>query len=416
MPMLMIVTVGGSPQPVCASVKKHDPDKLVFVMSAESKKSSEKPDGLMPILQREWQKYDEGRIERLIVPNHQDIGSCIRKIRELNKTYKEWRSREDALVIVDFTGGTKCMSAALYAVAHTWDCWISYVGGEKRDKEDVGIVIDGKEQFVFDANPWQAFGYQAETTAISLFNAGAFDQAKSVLERYRQKIEKNAPHQSELTAFIRLCEVYHCWDLFAHKKALESLEQLSRNTNNLKVTIESGEDIDNVIARSRGTLDAIMSDRLALIRDLVGNARRRIQAGRYDDAVARMYRAIEAYGQFSLRSYGIEDTAKVSLEKIPLHVRANYEKNANKAGTITIALQNAYELLGAFDSPVARRFRELGFAGKDGFLSVRNLSLLAHGFEPVGRDYSELKLFPRVLELIELKETDLFIFPRLTDS
>lgn len=416
MPTLMIVTVGGSPQPVCASVKKHDPDKLIFVMSAESKAESEKPDdGLISILKREWHKYDEGRIDRIIVPNHQDIGSCIRKNRELNKVYKDWCLRPDASVIVDFTGGTKCMSAALYAVAHAWDCKISYVGGAKRDKNDVGIVIDGKEQFVFDANPWHAFGYQASSAAISLFNAGAFDQARAVLEKYRKGMREDTPFRSELTAFIKLCEMYHDWDLFAYKKALESLDQLSRNTNNLKVTLESGEDMDRAVTCSRGILNTIMNDRFALIRDLVSNAKRRIHAGRYDDAVARMYRAIEAYAQLSLRSHGIEDTAKVSLDKIPPPLRANYERNANKEGTIKIALQNAYELLGAFDAPAAKRFRELGFAGKDGFLSVRNLSLLAHGFEPVSRDYAESKLFPRVLELIGLKDVDIFVFPRLSE-
>ena len=117
--------------------------------------------------------------------------------------------------------------------------------------------------------------------------------------------------------------------------------------------------------------------------DLLCNARRRKAEGRYDDAVARLYRAVEALAQDQLRrEHGIADTGKVPLDRVPLSLRARYPADAAE---LKLGLQEAYLLLSELGDPLGQRFAGLGWhEPKHSPLTARNQSILAHGFAPVG--------------------------------
>ena len=50
--------------------------------------------------------------------------------------------------------------------------------------------------------------------------------------------------------------------------------------------------------------------------DLLNNAQRRIDEGKYDDAVARLYRANELIAQITLTKFGVIDNALLDEEKV----------------------------------------------------------------------------------------------------
>src|SRR5207245_1390146 len=94
-----------------------------------------------------------------------------------------------------------------------------------------------------------------------------------------------------------------------------------------------------------------------LVADLLANARRCATGRRFDDAVARLYRAVEALAQTRLRmEYGIGDTSHVPLEELPEGLRAAKAPQAQD-GAVWLALQDAYTLLRERGDPLGECFR-----------------------------------------------------------
>jgi CRISPR-associated protein (TIGR02710 family) len=119
------------------------------------------------------------------------------------------------------------------------------------------------------------------------------------------------------------------------------------------------------------------------VEDLLFNAERRAGQQRYDDAVARVYRALELVAQIRLKTkYGI-DTANVELGKIPQPLLAELECARSAEGRVELGLLKAWILLETMPDPVLGPwFTQRKGQVKD-FLSVRNSSILAHGVRPV---------------------------------
>ncbi|OQX91368.1 MAG: hypothetical protein B6D58_08485, partial [candidate division Zixibacteria bacterium 4484_95] len=52
-------------------------------------------------------------------------------------------------IVIDLTGGTKQMSAALALAATEQGLKVSYVGGEERTKDGLGTVVSGTEKIYY---------------------------------------------------------------------------------------------------------------------------------------------------------------------------------------------------------------------------------------------------------------------------
>jgi len=130
---LLIATVGGAPQPIVASIKRWKPERILFVVSPETKPEVEGK--IAALLAGEDYRISPGIWDALCVPSAQDFAECVKKMGELSNEVKKWLNRgEDFQVVVDFTGGTKCMTAALSLQAHRWPCIFSYVGRHRADE------------------------------------------------------------------------------------------------------------------------------------------------------------------------------------------------------------------------------------------------------------------------------------------
>lgn len=152
-----------------------------------------------------------------------------------------------------------------------------------------------------------------------------------------------------------------------------------------------------------------------LVEDLLANAQRRLEEGRYEDAAARTYRALEAVGQYRLLSqYGLA-THQVPLARVPEPLRKEWAKYANREGNLRLPLQQAYQLLEGLGDPLGERFRALRLfsePGRPSLLDVRDRSICAHGFDPIREDTAR-KLFSVALELAGLRQDQLLQFPTL---
>jgi CRISPR-associated protein (TIGR02710 family) len=149
--------------------------------------------------------------------------------------------------------------------------------------------------------------------------------------------------------------------------------------------------------------------------DLLANAKRRKNEGRVDDAVARLYRAIEAVAQIALKDrHGFESTEKVPLASVPETLRLEWAARA-KGNVVALGLQDAYMLLASLNDPLGEKFRSAALNGTKSPLVARNRSILAHGFDRVSANVFD-KLWTTALSLADVEEATLPSFPTLGDK
>ncbi len=412
---LLICTVGGSPEPVLETIRYWRPIRVRFVHTPQTKPDVE--GRIVPRIIEEHLGLDAGRYDCFELPDGQDLTSCLDGLRQLTQEVEQWVSRGEGFqVVVDFTGGTKCMSAAMALQARLWPCLFSYVGGSNRTKDGIGIVVTGAEKVVYQANPWDALGYQAVEQFIVLFDQGAFVAAARVAEEAKKRVTSEG-RKRELNVLEQLAKAFDAWDRFDHQSAATTFKNVERAGNDLRAVLGRvrAERVLADVGRFGSYLNQLCNaappSRHHVV-DLLTNARRRREAGRIDDAAARLYRAIEALAQVALKkAHGIGSTEDVPLDRVPTVLRNAWEPRAEE-GKVKLGLQDAFALLSALDDPLGAKFQGAKLNDPKSALSSRNRSILAHGFEQVSGAVLG-QLWSAALDLAGATEADLPSFPRL---
>jgi len=391
MPKLMIISVGTGrtgddiAKAICLSIKHQEPSCIVFIVSDLSKNRT------MPLIKQNEIMFNRNYEEFLIQEqdNVEQIEiECVSLIRKIIKQ-KSFSPKD---IVVDFTSGTKAMSAGLLLAAFNFPgTSLSYISG-RRDNE--GRVITGEERIQIQT-PNRIYFNLRFIDAVNLFNQYQFEacfqilaQAKSLLLDQEYLLKANTLQQ--------LSKAYSSWDKFEHKKALGILSELTKSLDNEKLLLEW--EIKNIIERNKQFLykevNTNYSGEIAI--DLLENASRRAEEGKYDDAVARLYRCLEYLGQYSLYNrHNQIETKSVDINKIPENLHNKYQKEMNKDGVIALSLFKSFELLKDLDDKLGVEFIK-DYNGKEieikKLLSIRNNSILAHGFQPVGeQEFNSLK-------------------------
>lgn len=339
------------------SITQHNADATYFVVSEESQQTVQQI-----IKQTQIKKYDV-----ITLKNPDDIQSIYEtiepKFKEIVQTYRN--------VVVDYTSGTKAMTAAIAIIGTTYEvAALSYVTG----KREGGIVKAGTEQLKI-IKPYFATTARKQSIAIHLFNNNQFNATITVIK----DIEKTTtdPTIINKTKTIKeLAKAYAEWDKFNHKKAFAIIKkikmpELSRNKKFLGQLLNSKNPEPYYIV------------------DLLNNAKRRgTEEQKYDDATARFYRTIELIGQYQLKKrYGIE-TLAVNPNQVPERLKEEWRISQTNQ-PIKIALQKAYELLAAKDDPIGKKF--INDNKLKDLLNKRNMSILAHNLIPIDRQtYTQL--------------------------
>jgi CRISPR-associated protein (TIGR02710 family) len=383
---LLICTVGGSPEPIVASLKQWRPVRVRFVHTPQTK--DDVAARVVPEAREEGVDLDAGRYDLFELPDGQDLESCLGHLRQLTPAVSEWAGRGATFqVVVDFTGGTKCMSSAVAIQASHWPCVFSYVGGSERTNEGVGVVVSGAEKVVHQVNPWDALGHRAVEDFVVLFDQHAFLAAANVAATTMKRVSR-PERKREMAVLGQLAKALDAWDRFDHATSKRLLEDVAKSANDLRAVlgVVTGERVLLSAARLgehfSHLVQSVPPSRPHVL-DLLANAKRRKAEGRFDDAVARLYRAIEAIAQLTLKDrHGIDSTESVPVLRAPEPLRAIWALRAHE-GVITLGLQDAYALLAALNDPVGATFQTAGLSGTKSPLVARNRSILAHGFERV---------------------------------
>ncbi len=407
-PILLICTVGGSPDPICDAINRIKPHMVIFVCSEKSKPdlSPGRPRFTVPARTESSAaaasaaeaNIDSACSENVVVGDEQKIESCIQSIREFAQgTVREWLGRsQNHRVVVDITGGTKAMSAALALCARAWPCRVYYTGGSKRERDGLGIVATGHEEAFETENPWDALGYQAIEEFRLFFNCGQFNTAGKIATDSKKRSAADKMKR-QFNALETLAHAYEKWELFDHNAARTRLaDATDKYANDIRACGAAFEDqklrqgLQSNLAQL-GTLAAAAGDGIEFPGELLANAQRRGAEGRLDDAVARLYRCAEAIAQYQLKTKYRIDSSKADLQHLPEELREKFKAKADAGGNVRLGLQDDYEILCSMKDLLGMKFKELKMDQDASPLSARNKSILAHGFQPISqKDYESL--------------------------
>lgn len=131
-----IVSLGGTPEAILASLRHSRPDGICFFASSASQ-------GLVDEVMAKLGS-PPAWFERVIVPHHEDLSGCIATGHQALAVVRR-HGVTATRTLVDITGGTKVMAAGLAIAAYPTGCTFSYVGGLLRTKNQLGVVESGHE-------------------------------------------------------------------------------------------------------------------------------------------------------------------------------------------------------------------------------------------------------------------------------
>ncbi|WP_200873626.1 TIGR02710 family CRISPR-associated CARF protein [Candidatus Magnetobacterium casense] len=401
----MIISVGGTPEPIVKSISHYRPEFVSFFASqdtcdkiADIRKSIKDTDGL------------DIKSEVTLADNADDLRHCFVLAKQsvkrvMDKNY----GKED--VIVDYTGGTKNMSVALALASITDGFCYSYVGGTQRTKDGVGIVQDGHETIRDCVNPWDLLAVEEKKKISLLFNQYQFKAAKDLLDGLVQKGVEGSYHFKLLASLV---DGYYKWDLFKHRPAKDSFTKgrvdllQEFHDNGIRAFAEATKknlEIVNVLSEAKGRCSR------AHVLDMYANALRRFEEGKIDDAILRLYRLVEMIAQERLLDKYNINTSDVEKKQLPEKIKDDFVQKYGDRGKIKLPQDASLQLLLELNDELGQAYS----LSKDNFRDLqeeRNSSYLAHGFNSSKEQtYDKLKKF--ILDLKSFNESDAPVFPKL---
>ncbi len=402
--VVFICSVGGSPEPIRASINQQRPRYVIYVASPESRQTIRKEIES----KLEW-RDDIKDTHTITLSDYQDLLACVKDMRSgIAVGLRDMGLPEETLLIADITGGTKVMSAALTLVMMEYQhSRFTYVGGDVRGKDGLGVVESGHEKILKRDNPWEVMALREVQALANAFNRGDFAAAHGMAKELAEKIPDKKNFYGGLADLTESCLL---WDAFSHDTALKKMRQAlgrlepfsTRNAplltvlRNFQGVLAVLEEVQKDAQRLRSPSTPLGEDcGHAYLCDLLANALRRGNAGRYDDAVARLYSAIEKGAKIRLLTHYRIDNSKIAPEQLPEHLpeelRQTLLSQGEKNGVIRTGLQHSFQLLAAIGDSLGTAYltQETPLLHA---LEARNNSLLAHGYVPVReKDYQRLR-------------------------
>ncbi len=294
---------------------------------------------------------------------------------------------EDATA--DITSGTKPMSAALTLAAVKLGLgYLRYVAVKKTDTHQ---VCAGTEEM----RTFRPVGFRASLlldSAVGLMREYRFDAVRELLDPMPEHLLSDVERATK-TCLLCLASAYSNWDLFRHSRFQgEYGKARFGNAPELELFRPQPETVRTVLELGKALHQGRLTD-LAVV-DLINNARRRIEEGKFDDATARLYRACEMLAQWRLSERGVK-TDNIDLSQVPEKSRAWLKERCTSGPKreIQTSLHRSYQLLRDMEDKLGQDF--FGDETLRAVLGERNYSILAHGSRPVTKETCE-KLLNRV--------------------
>ncbi|RDI94736.1 TIGR02710 family CRISPR-associated protein [Meiothermus sp. QL-1] len=385
---VLILTVGQTIEPLEFALAEHAPLRGVIFVASQSS---------YPVAGDLLRQYG-GQFSHhtLLIGDHEDLNEAYRKGLEALQKALEWEAQ---VVVADITGGTKTMVAGLTLALSGKGVTFSYVGGAQRDAQ--GRVKSGSERLRVLEDPTYRYGLREWEGFRRAWNGCDYRAAQDFLSELLTR--PLTPSEERFYTHLKgIAEAMQAWDLFRHKEAWQKLKVHLEPALSIaeawghgaKVRVLQG--LQEAMSHLRQILDKEGKPTRALLADLLANAERRAARGRYDDALARLYRVIELaveadfFEGVGLLVYDPKTFTEAYSDFAVWAERYNRASGLREALSVAAGLDSA---LGRNESLSQRLYADYTAGGKlGGLVARRNESILAHGHRPVGEaHYIELR-------------------------
>lgn len=389
MATLLVLTVGGACAPVITAIRDYQPDFVCFVASSGPRGSRVSVDGAgnpcgdprrikclecgkdVPLGDPKGANIltqtglVEGQYEILELAEPDDLPACYAQVRTALARLRE--ERTGWRLLADYTGGTKTMTAALTLAALEAGYELSLVRGTRADL----IKVRNGTEMAALVNVGEVRARQQMAEAQRLFDTYAYASVTAILQSSLRATPLSPELQREIRDWVMLCRAFDAWDRFNHTQAQSLLEA------NQSWAVPQWRFLKQLTGKAPG---------YAPVLDLLRNAERRAARERYDDAVARLYRALELLAQTRLeqREPALQ-SGDLDLTLLPELLQPKYEALRESGGKVKLGLRQDYELLAELADPLGIIYQEHAHRLLQA-LSYRNESILAHGQAPITCD------------------------------
>jgi len=378
-----LVSVGGSPAPVLHVLRQHRPAHVWYFCSAGSRANADD-------IQRQLDWHPAPRF--LEVERFEELGPCYRELRRKLPDILAETKVPPAEVLVDYTGGTKTMSAALVLAAAELFQQFSYIGGEQREKGGLGIVLDGKERALYQGNPWTELAIREVERARDLWAGCQFETAARLLRQVAPRVPLRLRFEALATLADALAARHRLDFAEATRRLREAIGRIRPifEANPAATPLPLAEKALQICERCSAP-----NASPTLLRELLDNALRTAAQGRYEDAAARLYRAKEMQAQLWLADAtgGLFTNGRCKPEntaQLPDALKALPFCQPDARGEIKLSLEQSFLALNALGHEPARAIAaDIALGVKSRFRAAtekRNASILAHGVQPIGAD------------------------------
>jgi CRISPR-associated protein (TIGR02710 family) len=423
----MVISVGTSYEPIVLDIQLLKPAKILFLYTETSQDTMAKVIGYCGLSPN---RYDKSLVSEV---------DPMDTYREIKSFYL--RSGKPGKMYIDFTGGTKAMSAAATLAGAMIDVQMVYCSTDDY-LVDFRKPNPGSERLIYIENPLAVFGELEIEKAFELFDKKNFAGAKEKFSVLKENLPDPALRQ-QLGFVCLLATAYEAWDALDFVPAYESMQRLQKEIERDRklhrdyLLMDCSMHIDRQRAmlenlrkipqfQEERNMKGILEDPgilHALALTLYQNARTREMQEKYDMATLLLYRLLEMMSQRRLIRYGIfasrPDYHQLKfnlgkygdLKKLSQDERLGWltERYRNISATVfrrepdrylpsPIASLDGFILLAALGDPMVgngklseaviqiKRIRSMVY--------LRNNSIFAHGLGPVAhKDYFKFRAF-----------------------
>ncbi|KZX17622.1 TIGR02710 family CRISPR-associated CARF protein [Methanobrevibacter filiformis] len=422
-------------QGIIFTISKMNPEFVLFFVSKESEQTIDL------VKEKYYKKYNNEFDKKynsdiVSLSDVYDFDSCYFEIE------KEFPKYNDFDINVSFIGGTKIMTSCICIWAGIFNKKIVIAKGEPDENRKIrNTELEIKEPYeIQDKINFDKFK--------DAFDNHRFDFAKEKLKDINTLVNKEF--------FMELLDFYDTWDKFndrieisnnseSNKKTLslnthlrniisklkenDNYDEILKNYPNFFNQIEKNQQfLDNKISKNNRKIATKIKFYLP---DLLNNIERRIKERKFDDAVARLYRAVELISQIKLNNLDLIDLNRLKDNKVfhinkesfkkklyeyyddgvvdcifDFHVKKDF-KSKPQDKTFRLAMNSNFFLLDDLKVNFAKKFiNDEKFKAE---VQKRNNSILAHGLNPIDEKTAN-NLFESVLEY------SFHLYPKIKDD
>ncbi len=417
----MIISVGTSYEPIVLSLSLLIPEKILFLYTAKSESILNK---IIKYTDLSPDKYEKS------IVNEVDPLDIYKEIKQI---YIKWNKPEK--IYIDFTGGTKAMSASVALAGAMIDVQLIYIGSDDY-LVDFRKPNPGSENLIYVENPIAVFGDMEIEKAFELMEKYNYSGAIEKLEMLKENIPEPEIRQ-QLNFVYLLAKSYEGWDALDFPRAYEYMDQLKKELdrdvrthkrfllmdyldviNIQKEILEKLQCIPGLI-NDKKNVEILKRSKLmhSLMFTMYQNAQIRERQEKYDMATLLFYRLLEMIEQRRLAKYNLyvsnadysaiavnstwcPETINMSnVEKVEwLKKEVNIIKTEifkkEYFGNLQdqISLLEGFIILNALKDPLVK---DTGYLKKmRSMVYLRNNSIFAHGLGPVAKhDYIKFRDF-----------------------